>query len=213
MNNMKPKKLVYGVGINDADYAVQERETISYVGGKRKQRRVWICPYYQVWRSMLERCYSEKFQEKNPTYKGCNVSENWLTFSNFKAWMMAQDFEGKHLDKDLLFEGNKIYSADTCVFVTPMTNLFTIDRGNDRGEWLIGVDWCKRAGRFRSKCRNPFTKKQESIGYFDCEQQAHKAWAKRKLELAHELAAIQTDERISKALIDRYSKLRDAGGA
>lgn len=212
MNNMKPKKLVYGVGINDADYAVDERETIGCVGGKRKQRRAWICPYYRAWKNMLERCYSEKLQQRCPTYIGCTVAEEWLTFSNFKAWMEKQEFEGKHLDKDLLFEGNKIYSAETCVFVTPMTNLFTIDRGNDRGEWLIGVDWCKRTGKFRSKCRNPFTKKQESIGYFTCEQEAHEAWLKRKLELAHELAAIQTDERISKALIDRYSKPQDEGG-
>ena len=27
------------------------------------------------------------------------------SFSNFKRWMERQDFEGMHLDKDLLFEG------------------------------------------------------------------------------------------------------------
>lgn len=38
------------------------------------------------------------------------------------------------------------------------------------------------------------------------EQEAHEAWLKRKLELAHELAAIQEDPRVAKALTDRYSK-------
>ena len=203
---MKPKKLVYGVGINDADYAVQKFETIGYVGGKQKWKLVWSCAYYRAWTSMLKRCYSAKLQERYPTYIGCTVAKEWHTFSNFRCWMESQDWEGKHLDKDLLFEGNKIYSTETCVFVTQTVNLFTNDNGAKRGENPIGVDWDKNAGKFKSRCSNPFTKKQEHLGYFTCEQEAHNAWKKRKLELAHELAAIQTDPRVAKALIDRYSK-------
>ena len=48
------------------------------------------------------------------------------------------------------------------------------------------------------------TKKQENLGYFTCELEAHQAWLKRKLELAA-LAAEQTDERVAKALIERYT--------
>ena len=154
---------------------------------------------------MIGRCYSVKIQEHQPTYKGCTVSEDWLVFTNFRDWMMAQDWEGNQLDKDILFEGNKVYSPDTCVFVTQTVNKFTTDRGASRGEWVIGVDWCKRTGKFRASCGNPFTKKQENLGLFTCELEAHEKWAKRKLELAHELAAIQTDERVAKALVDRYS--------
>lgn len=146
---LKNKKLVYGVGVNDADYAVQKFEPIGYVGGKQKYKLVWICPYYRVWKHMLERGYSEKFQEKHPTYKGCSVSEEWLTFSNFKAWMKTQHWEGLQLDKDLLIEGNKVYSADTCVFVTPMVNSFVNDQGVKRGEWLIGVNWHKKWVNFK----------------------------------------------------------------
>ena len=75
----------------------------------------------------------------SPTYKGCSVSEEWLRFSNFKRWMEKQDWDGKQLDKDILFEGNKVYSAETCVFVTSVVNSFTSDSGAKRGEWLIGV--------------------------------------------------------------------------
>ena len=203
---MRPKKLVYGVGINDADYVVQKFEQLGYVDGKKKRKLVWICPYYERWAHMLARCYSAKLHERRPTYAGCAVSEEWLTFSRFKSWMEKQDFEGKQLDKDLLFEGNKVYSPETCVFVTQMVNTFTTDSGASRGEWLIGADWDKQAEKFRSQCSNPFTKKQEFLGLFATEQEAHEAWRKRKLELAHELAAIQTDPRVAKALIDRYSK-------
>jgi len=204
----KPKlgapRLVYGVGVNDADYVVKKWETVG-VNGKQKQRLVWICPYYRAWSSMLMRCYSPKFQAAHPTYKGCSVSEEWLTFSNFRSWMEKQDFVDKQLDKDLLFEGNKVYSAETCVFVTRVVNNFTIDRGSLRGGWLLGVSWDKKKSKFKSQCRNQFTKKQENLGLFDCEVEAHQEWLKRKLELAHLLAAEQTDERVAKALIERYT--------
>jgi len=54
-------------------------------------------------------------------------------------------------------------------------------------------------------CSNPFTRKGENLGYFTCEEEAHQAWLKRKLELAHLLAAEQTDTRVAKALIERYT--------
>ena len=205
---MKVKKLVQGVGVNDADYAIQKFETIGYVDGKQKQKLVWVCPFYRVWIHMLERCYSTKYQERQPTYVECIVSDNWLKFSNFKAWMMTQNWEGQQLDKDILFEGNKIYSPETCVFVTQAVNKFTTDRGAARGKWLIGACWHKQTEKFRARCRNPFTKKQEYLGLFTCEQQAHEAWLTRKIELAHELAAVQTDPRVAKALINRYSILQ-----
>jgi len=203
-------KLVFGVGINDADYVVAKYETTGYVDGVRKRKLVWICPYYQAWKNMLKRCYYTKYQERKPTYKGCSVSEEWWRFSNFRSWMEKQDWEGMQLDKDLLLEGNKVYSAETCVFVTSMVNSFTTDCGASRGEWMVGASWNKEKGEFQSNCSNPFTKKGEHLGYFDCEIEAHQAWLKRKLELATLLAAIQTDERVAKALIERYSNLGEA---
>ena len=203
-------KLVYGVGINDADYVVKKWETF-YVNGVRKRKLVWECPYYRAWCNMLQRCYSAKYQETHPTYKGCSVSEEWLTFSVFKSWMEVQDWECKQLDKDLIFSGNKVYSKGTCVFVTSVVNLFTTDSGAARGECLLGVNWDKEKGKFKSRCCNPFTKKQEHLGYFTCQEEAHQAWLIRKLELANELAAEQTDERVAKALIERYTAYRNNG--
>lgn len=202
---MKPNRLVRGVGVNDADYVVRKNETIGYVGGKRKLKTVWVCPYYETWANMLSRCYSAKTQDRQPTYKGCSVSEEWLTFSVFKNWMKKQDWEGKHLDKDLLFEGNKVYSSDACVFVTQTVNSFTTDSGAARGDCLIGVNWNKRDCKFQSNCKNPFTNKKEHLGYFTTEMEAHEAWISRKLELARLLASEQADSRVSRALIERYT--------
>lgn len=41
---------------------------------------------YRTWKGMLERCYSEKYLSKKPTYKGCSVDEDWHNFQNFASW-------------------------------------------------------------------------------------------------------------------------------
>lgn len=190
----KEGELVFGIGINDADYVV-----CPIVNGKA----VW-CRFYRTWVNMLKRCYSEKYQARQPTYIGCSVCDEWLTFSNFKKWMEKQDWEGNQLDKDLLTNGNKVYSPETCVFVDKVTNLFTTDHGAARGEWPIGVYFNKRGGKFQAYCNNPFIKKREHLGFFACPNQAHLTWKKRKHELACQLADLQTDERVAKALRVRY---------
>lgn len=201
---MKKNRLVCGVGINDANYVVR-KETIILENGERKRLKTWICPYYRTWINMLKRCYSAKEQQRCPTYYGCSVSEDWLVFTNFKNWMELQNYQGKHLDKDILVRGNKVYSKDTCVFVDSKVNTFLLDCGATRGEYLIGACLHKPSGKFVSHCCNPFTKKMEYLGLFISEQGAHEAWLKRKLELAHMLASEQTDARVAKALISRYS--------
>jgi hypothetical protein len=190
------KKLVYGFGINNAEYQVTK-----YENGKI----IWMCPFYQRWKGMLRRAYNSKFHQKNPTYIGVTVCEEWLTFSSFREWMQSQDWKGKELDKDLLFEGNKTYSPDACVFVDIVTNQFTKDRANVRGEYLIGVYWNNVRGKFHSQCRNPFTKKREHLGLFTDELSAHKAWKRRKHQLSLQLAELQSDPRATKALKIRYS--------
>ena len=192
----KKNKLVFGVGINDADYHVYKREN-----GKK----VWGCPYYRTWTDMLVRAYSDKYKQKHPTYEGVAVCEEWHSFMNFRSWMMQQEWKGKHLDKDILVQGNKVYSPTTCVFVDSAVNKFLNDNAASRGEWPIGVHWVEPRKKFMSLCCNPFTKKQEYLGYFHCPNQAHKAWKKRKHELACQLADIQTDERVAEALRTRYS--------
>ncbi len=190
------RNLVLGVGKNDADYAIE-----STVNGKRIR-----CEFYLKWRSMLMRCYSKSFQEKHQAYAGCSVCEEWLTFSAFKAWMSRQDWKGKHLDKDLLFNGNKIYAKDFCVFVDSKTNNFILESGAPIGNCVTGATFIPSRKKFRANCRNNFTGKNEFLGYFKCQHEAHEAWRTRKHELACQLADLQTDERAADALRKRYAK-------
>ena len=114
-------KLVCGVGFNDKTRPV-------FVDGKKVKE-------YQLWQDMLIRCFSEKYQTHKPTYKGCNVSDNFLHYSFFYDWCHEQIGFGKvdengrywHLDKDLLFVDNKTYSETACVFVPHEINTFFIE--------------------------------------------------------------------------------------
>ena len=197
----RKKSLIHGVGVNDADYVTRKFETIN-----GKQKLVWDCPFYSKWVSMLTRCYSPKWQEKEPTYKGCTVIEEWKIFSNFRNWMIEQDYEGKHLDKDIIVEGNKVYSPETCVFVPQEVNKFLNNHGNNRGDCPIGVSFNKPNGKFVSQCNNPFNKKREYLGRFTCPNEAHLAWKARKHELACMLAGSEyvDDPRVAEALKTRF---------
>jgi hypothetical protein len=200
-------KLKFGVGINDADYAVCQWVDAITPEGKNYKKLLWICPVYRKWSDMLKRCYSKKNQIKQPTYRDCSVCIEWLRFSNFKTWMEKQDWQGNDLDKDLLVIGNKVYSPQTCVFLKGNVNSFILDSASARGDLPLGVTFERSKNKYRSQCGNFVNngvKSQKFIGYFDCPQQAHLAWKKRKHELALQLAELQTDERVAAALRVRY---------
>lgn len=190
-------KKIYGVGINDAGYVAEKKVRVD--GGSKL---IWYCPYYRTWKSILSRCYSGACHKRQPTYVGCTVVDEWKTFSNFKSWMETQDWEGKQLDKDLLVEGNKEYGPDTCVFVTRSVNSFMTDSKANRGDLPTGV--VRHQGKYQAHCSNPFAKKQEFLGTFSCPQEAHRAWKAKKAEHAIRLAEEQTDERVKRALLERY---------
>jgi hypothetical protein len=61
--------------------------------------------------------------------------------------------------------------------------------------------------KFRVSCCNPFSKKQESLGRFDNEDEAHKAWRDKDHDHALALADLQPDERIAKPLRAHFHRV------
>jgi hypothetical protein len=195
----KKPKLVYGVGVNDADYVVQP------VGPDGKQR---MCPYYRVWRNMLTRAYCQKYQVTRPTYIGVTVCKEWHSFMAFRAWMETQDWKGKHLDKDIIVPGNKVYSPATCVFVLREINALLTDRAAARGEWPIGVFWFKARNKFQACITE--NGKQRNLGLFTTPEAAHLAWRKEKLRIVRTAARECDNPRVSAGLL-RHSYRIEAG--
>lgn len=176
------RKLVFGVGINDADYIVN-----PIIHGKK----AW-CPYYRTWSDMLKRCYSDKFKDKNHTYRGCTVSTEWLTFSVFKEWMNTQDWKGNQLDKDILVIGNKEYGKAACAFVSHDVNKLLGDSAAKRGKYPLGVGFHAQSGKYISQCGA--YGKLKYLGLFEVLDDAEQAYLEYKSYLIEKVAKTQKEE-------------------
>ena len=177
----KKTKLVFGVGINDADYAVRPK-----INGK-----VVPCPFYVAWTNMLSRCYNDDCHKNHPTYIGCTVDREWLSFNSFKSWMIEQEWEGNALDKDLLIQGNKVYSHKTCIFVSKLINSLLNKNLALRGEDPVGVAFHKVRGRYQASCR--VYGKIKYLGLYDTPEEAHEAYKKFKYKHIAEIANQQSE--------------------
>jgi hypothetical protein len=190
-------KIRFGVGINDADY------NLGYV--LESGRRI-LCPFYKRWDAMLTRCYSEDSLAKWPTYNGCSVCEEWLLFSNFKKWMISQDWEGNHLDKDILIPGNKIYSPETCCFISPEVNTLLVYSKTRIGKYPIGVSYHKASKKYFAQCAA--SGKHVNIGIFDTAEDAENAYRTYKSNHVKEVALLHIeDKKLYAALIVQAERI------
>ena len=192
---------IFGIGINDANYKLSNWEIIEGVycpSGRKKYKCTWRCPYYSKWRSMLQRCYDSNYHKTRPTYKEVAVCEDWHLFSKFRQWMVKQDWRGKHLDKDIVCP-NKVYSPETCVFITKEVNMLLLDSGATRGKYQQGVAYRKDCRKFQANCRS--VGKSKNLGLFPTEALAYEAYVNYKHNLILEVAAEQEDHRVRDGLL------------
>ena len=91
---------------------------------------------YIKWHDMMNRCYNEKFLERNLQYRGCTGCEEWYNFCNFKVWYESHKYgdEVLDLDKDILFKGNTVYSPETCCLVPHEINTLFVNCKKNRGD-------------------------------------------------------------------------------
>lgn len=190
-------QLVYGVGINDSSCPAN-------VNGK-------ITKEYTLWRNMLKRCYSKPYLEKQPTYIGCSVSDNFKYYHLFHAWCQTQVGFGKEwyqLDKDLLIKGNKVYSEDTCVFIPSVLNSILLKTAAGRGLLPIGVT--KNGKGFRAQCS--IGGKEKSLGTFDTPELAfiaYKTFKEAHIKEQAELYKNEIEPRAYQALINYKVDIED----
>lgn len=191
-------KTMYGIGY------VGEGEYKTRINGKRT-------PKYNAWRGMIERCYSGKRQEKQPTYKGIIVDP----FQNFAKWYDENyyEIEGQimHLDKDILIKGNKIYSLDTCVFVPNSINTLFTKNNKRRGDFPLGVTFHKLIGKYEACCSNG-KGKNVYLDYHDTPEDAFQAYKTFKESLIKQIAERHKNkipEKLYNALITYQVEITD----
>lgn len=153
------------------------------VGDAQQKTQVGYC-----WRGMLERCYCDRMKKIHPAYYGIStVCEEWLNFQVFAEWYNKNVYqvgtERMHLDKDILFKGNKVYSPDTCIIVPQRINALFIKKQNKYG---LPTGIKPRAnGKYEAKYN------QEHLGVFNSVEEA---------ELAHE----EAKRKAIKAVAEEY---------
>ena len=144
---------------------------------------------YDIWSSMLDRCFNEKIKQKYPTYRNCSMCDDWRYLSKFKEWYLHQighDQIGWCLDKDILVKGNKEYSPETCCFVPHQINCVVVSQKSSRGDNPVGVIFKKENKKFCAGLAvNGST---HHLGYYDNNEQAWSAYKVAKETYIKELA-------------------------
>lgn len=177
------EKRTYGIGyLGEGEYKASENSKDTKV--------------YKTWTDMLQRCYDEKYQKRQPTYIGCEVCDEWYNFQNFAKWYNDNyyEIEGEkmHLDKDILVKHNKIYSPETCIFVPQTINSLFTKCDRSRGESVIGTSYHKRDKVYIANCSLINSKtgksKQEFLGTYNTQEKAFEVYKYYKEKNIKEVA-------------------------
>ena len=158
------------------------RPTVFDVGVNDVEVKDYTDKRYVLWHSILRRSYSEVYHKGKPSYKDVRVSEDWKRLSNFmKDIEKLPNFDmalsnNWEIDKDVLSNGEKVYSKETCCFLPREINiLFT--RESTKG-LKTGVSYNKRLGKFVASIN--IGKGSGHIGVYKTEKSAHTAYCKEK---------------------------------
>lgn len=105
--------------------------TIEFKKGTRVESNKKFMKFYTLHKSIMQRCYLKSSSGyKSYGDKGVTVAKEWHDLNYFFATIEVVDgydfqriVNGElQLDKDIKFEGNKVYSKENCAFVTPSQN-------------------------------------------------------------------------------------------
>ena len=139
---------------------------------------------YMCWKHMIERCYTEKHADIHRAYYGiCTICDEWLNFQTFAEWYDKNKYEcdGRlHLDKDIRYPGNKIYSQETCLLVPQKINMLFMNKPNKRG-LPNGIDIAK-SGNFEASYRG------KHLGTYSTLEESYKSYSNAKEKRIKEMA-------------------------
>lgn len=101
------------------------------IKGPRNGKNLLYKKIHNMWYKMMQRCYNKE----NPFYinyglKGVHVHKNWHSFENFietvdsvEGFDINELLDGNiSLDKDSFSTNNKLYSVETCRFISKNEN-------------------------------------------------------------------------------------------
>lgn len=181
---------------------------VGCIGTENFNRDGWDKHCYEIWSSMIDRCYGENQQrEQCKHYEDVVISDDFLNFSKFRTWYNKQPNahrKGFHLDKDALSDGVLMYSKDTCTIIPLEINIFLTTRKikGDK-QYPVGVSYVKGFKKFKSACH--LGEKGQYYKHFDNEWEAFLDFKRVKEQRAKDLAEkwkYDIDKRVYDKLIN-----------
>lgn len=144
---------------------------------------------YNSWKRMIERCYCTKQKLENSSYYGiCTVCDEWFNYQSFATWFEESYYkvnERLHIDKDILYPRNTLYSPDRCLLVPQKINEQFHYRPKDTG-LPTGIR-LMNSGKYSAMCNS------KSLGTYSTIFEAFDVYAKEK-------------ERVIKQIADEYKE-------
>lgn len=98
---------------------------VGYIGGRKYKTKLKgkNCTAYSRWKLMIKRCYClDDDKYKNYGGAGVVVCDDWHNYQNYAEWFYSNFKDGCDVDKDILSGESKVYSPETCCFVSHQEN-------------------------------------------------------------------------------------------
>lgn len=192
---------------------------VGIIGDESIYKNGKITPEYQIWKSMLVRCYDNNYKDKCLTYQDCTVTDSFKHLKFFKDWcknqkgFMCTDSKGRPytLDKDILVKGNNLYAPERCCFVPEEINLLFTKSNKTRGQYPVGVCLNKHSTRFIARlwCGQ---NNRKHLGTYNSAEEAFYAYKQAKEAYIKELAnkwKDKIDPRVYEALMNYQVEITD----
>lgn len=185
--------------------------TVGYIGvGKYSNKS--HPEIYEKWKRMIHRCYDEKSLISTPCYRETSVCTEWHNLQNFGEWYEEnynpKTMQGWQLDKDILQNGNKIYSPETCCFIPQDVNKFLVRPSNRRDKLPLGIRLIGKVYEVSISKHN----KRVRLGSNTIIEKAFELYKNAKEEYAKEIAENYKgiiDERVYQTLINFKINITD----
>src|SRR3972149_455562 len=187
--------ILYGVGVNDRN--------LCGPGSYKASEGVWaMYPEYQMWKGLINRCFSEKEKIRRSACSDSMCCPEWVHRKAFQDWYYSHSHHNDNsgttlqIDKDILFINNQLYSPHTTVLVPQYVNLSVRKLAKGDTPWVAKVqkgarmiNEFKRPWRYDVRCGDENYSKCSFVTKLD----AHMAAQLIKIDYLH-------------GIIDRYRK-------
>jgi hypothetical protein len=140
---------------------------------------------YLAWTNMLLRCYVDLNGKASSYYNIVTVCDEWMNFQNFAQWYEDNYYEipneKLHIDKDIKFKNNKVYSPDTCILIPQKINEMFRDNSRKKTDSDLPVTIRRCKNGYKVRFRN------ENLGIYKTINECLDKYNKKKIDYIRKL--------------------------